>query len=90
MQSAHSNRELYIRSFVADGNFKADHLTQNNADDDVALTDGEGFMTAAGPYQAHLKEAAKLAPRYKQVSVYAMQLVHFSVSRSVYSSMCHS
>lgn len=59
---------LYRRSFVADGNFKADHLNQRNAEDDVHLTDGEAFMTRQAEYSEHLKEAVALAPRYSQVS----------------------
>ena len=59
---------LYRRSFVADGNFKADHLNQRNEEDDVHLIDGEGFMTRQVEYSEHLKEAASLAPRYVQVS----------------------
>ncbi|KAF8875488.1 hypothetical protein CPB84DRAFT_1689625, partial [Gymnopilus junonius] len=35
----------YAINFVADGNFKADHLAPRNAEDDMHLTDGEAFMT---------------------------------------------
>ena len=56
--------------FVADGNFKADHLTPRNAADDVWLTAGEGFMTPEGPYQAHLKDATENASREKRVSLH--------------------
>ncbi|KAH9477652.1 hypothetical protein JR316_0009878 [Psilocybe cubensis] len=52
-------------SYVADGNFKADHLNQKNEGDDVWLSIGEGYMTALGPYKEHIKEAISLAPRYK-------------------------
>ena len=57
-----------MRVLTADGNFKADHLTQRNEADDVALTNGEGFMTAQGPYNAHLKDATEYATR-KRVSI---------------------
>ena len=50
-------RNLYLRSYVADGNFKADHLKQKNDDTDVWLTDGEGFMTERSRYEAHLNAA---------------------------------
>ena len=59
---------LYIRKFCTDGNFKADHLNQRNAEDDVFLMDGDAFMTKSGPYQEHLKVAATVAKRYKEVS----------------------
>ncbi len=56
--------------FTADGNFKADHLTPKNAADDVWLTEGEGFMTAAEPYEAHLKDATEIASQRKTVSLH--------------------
>lgn len=46
-----------MRSFVVDGNFTADHIKQSRPDDDVWLTDGEGLMTAKGPYASHIKKA---------------------------------
>jgi len=41
-------------------------LTPKNAADDVWLTEGEGFMTAAEPYEAHLKDATEIAGRKKK------------------------
>ena len=61
------HRDVYIRSMVVDGNFKADHVKQKNSEDDVFLTDGQSFMTAREPYKIHLEEATKLSSRYKQV-----------------------
>ncbi|KIM35993.1 hypothetical protein M413DRAFT_47570, partial [Hebeloma cylindrosporum] len=52
-----SNRDLYIRSFVTDGNFTADHLKQKRPEDDVWLLDGEGMMTGRQRYKEHLKVA---------------------------------
>jgi len=46
-----------MRSFAADGNFKADHLVQKNAENDVHLTNGECFMTNESRYQRHLNIA---------------------------------
>ena len=46
-----------MRSFVADGNFKANHLKQSNDEDDVWLTNGEAFMTNVARYHEHLAEA---------------------------------
>ena len=57
---------LFIRKFCADGNFKADHLNQRNAADDVSLSDGDAFMTASQPYQEHLKDAKQYANKFKE------------------------
>ena len=46
-----------MRSFVADGNFKAVHLKQKDDESDVWLTSGEGFMTNEPRYQIHLQQA---------------------------------
>jgi hypothetical protein len=54
-----------MRSFVADGNFSADHLKQKNDRTDVWLTSGEGFMTNTNRYEIHLKKAKEI----KMVSI---------------------
>jgi len=46
-----------MRSHVADGNFKANHLKQKNDGDDVWLVNGEGFMTNTTRYEIHLQNA---------------------------------
>ena len=46
-----------MRSFVADGNFKADHLKQKTDESEVWLTAGEGFMTNIDRYNEHLAVA---------------------------------
>jgi hypothetical protein len=46
-----------MRSFVADGNFSADHVKQKRPADDVWLLDGAGMMTDRRRYAAHLKIA---------------------------------
>ena len=43
-----------------DGHFSAEHLKMRNPGDDVALTDGSGFMTQNGPYQRHLTIAREV------------------------------
>jgi len=48
-----------MRSFVADGNFKAQHLKQKSDNTDVWLTNGEAFMTNEDRYQIHLAKAAE-------------------------------
>lgn len=46
-----------MRTFVADGNFSADHLKQKHPEDDVWLLNGRGMMTAQYPYHSHLQVA---------------------------------
>jgi hypothetical protein len=46
-----------MRSFVSDGNFKADHIAQKRKEDDVWLTAGEGVMAERTAYAAHLAVA---------------------------------
>jgi hypothetical protein len=46
-----------MRTLVADGNFKADHLKQTNDNSDVWLTSGEAFMTNTDRYAIHLENA---------------------------------
>ncbi|KAG1887203.1 hypothetical protein F4604DRAFT_1917014 [Suillus subluteus] len=48
---------LYSRSLVMDGNFKAEHMFPANPTNEVALTDGLGFMVGDGRYKLHLAEA---------------------------------
>ena len=64
-------RWLLTRQQVADGNFSAQHMNMLNPQDDVGLTDGEGYMTNVANYEAHLEDAKES----KQVS-----LVTYSVS----------
>ena len=46
-----------MQSFVADGNFIANHIKQWQLQDDVWLSDGEGMMTATEPYATHIRLA---------------------------------
>ncbi|KAG1767881.1 hypothetical protein EV702DRAFT_979832 [Suillus placidus] len=54
---------LYSRSLVMDGNFKAEHMFPVNATDEVALTDGLGFMVGDARYKMHLAEAKDVVNR---------------------------
>lgn len=47
-------RVVYTRGFVMDGNFTAVHQKQKRPEDDVWLTDGDGFMVQQARYKAHL------------------------------------
>lgn len=51
------SRWKYMRSVVMDGNFSAEHLRMRNPNDDVALSDGQGFMVGERLYKEHLKVA---------------------------------
>ena len=37
-----------------DGNFKAEHMKNRRSHDDVALSDGQGYMPARSPYMEYL------------------------------------
>lgn len=50
---------------MADGNFKLEHMKTKHPEEDVWLSDGQMFMTAESPYQAHLATAVEV----KQVSI---------------------
>ena len=51
-----TNRWVYKRFFVADGNFKADHVRQQ-ADSDVWLSEGGGMFSKRADYHAFLAGA---------------------------------
>ena len=42
-------------SLVADGNFTTNHIKQQQLQDDIWISDGEGMMTAREPYATHIK-----------------------------------
>lgn len=44
----------YTRGLIMDGNFKAEHLRDHKADDQVWLMDGCGFMVTQGEYKGYL------------------------------------
>ena len=48
---------VYRRIFVADGNFKADHVRQKDRDGDIWLLDGAGMMPNRKEYSTFLKSA---------------------------------
>jgi hypothetical protein len=39
---------------VVDGNFSLEHMRMKKSEDDVFLSDGEGYMVQSAPYQEHL------------------------------------
>jgi hypothetical protein len=56
-ENKRSNRWVYKRIFVADGNFKADHVRQKNAADDVWLSEGSGMIPERKEYLKFLATA---------------------------------
>lgn len=53
-------RWKFTRGLVFDGNFSAEQLKMKWPEDDVALSNGCGFMVDPGPYKEHLKVAVEL------------------------------
>jgi hypothetical protein len=57
--------------FVADGNFKADHVRQKNADGDVWLSEGAGMIPKRATYHSFLETAIeRLTVSFKSVRTY--------------------
>ncbi|CAA7269133.1 unnamed protein product [Cyclocybe aegerita] len=71
-QLQEKNPNIFIQSFAADGNFTADHVRQMNDEQDVWLTDGEGFMTNEKRYKDHLDIAVD-SPQTATCSRYRAQ-----------------
>ncbi|KAI0069321.1 hypothetical protein K474DRAFT_1577288, partial [Panus rudis PR-1116 ss-1] len=46
----------YRPVMIADGNFKQEHVDMKNPMDDIALSDGHGYMVTRAPYQEYLKK----------------------------------
>lgn len=53
------SKNLFMRGFMMDGNFKAEHMRMRNPENDVALSDGTGFMVSKSLYESHLKSAVE-------------------------------
>ncbi|KAH9914125.1 hypothetical protein B0H21DRAFT_782180 [Amylocystis lapponica] len=54
------NQLIYTRGFMMDGNSSAEHLKMRRPANDVAISDGTGFMVGEGRYKAHLKVAKEV------------------------------
>jgi hypothetical protein len=57
---------VYRREIVTDGNFKAQHVDMGMEENDVALTDGQGYFVKDSPFKNHLETAVDI----KQVGVF--------------------
>ena len=63
-----------MRTLVADGNFKQDHLKMKNPHDDVSLSDGHGYMVGKEAFERYLLSAPPLS---KPVSYFVCALSSF-------------
>ena len=50
-----------MRTLVADGNFKQDHLKMKNPSDDVTLSDGLGYMVGKDAFDNYIRSAPPLS-----------------------------
>ena len=48
---------LFMRGFIMDGNFQAEHMKMRNPENDISLSEGMGFMVSRIPYESHLRSA---------------------------------
>ncbi|KAK7696208.1 hypothetical protein QCA50_000861 [Cerrena zonata] len=51
----------FMRTLLADGNFKQEHLKMKNPEDDVPLSDGHGYFVAQKGFDEYIKKAPPLA-----------------------------
>ena len=70
-----------MRTLVADGNFKQDHLQMKNPGDDVSLSDGHGYMVGKDAFETYIQSAPPLSKpvRYflaPYVQCYVLILYH--------------
>ncbi|KAK7696323.1 hypothetical protein QCA50_000977 [Cerrena zonata] len=49
-----------MRTLLADGNFKQEHLKMKAPHDDVALSDGHGYLVTKAPFERYISEAPPL------------------------------
>lgn len=61
-----------------DGNFSLEHMRMKKSEDDVFLSDGEGYMVALTPYQEHLEGSSETT-----------QVGHISISLSSHCLSIH-
>ncbi|KAF9531675.1 hypothetical protein CPB83DRAFT_891565 [Crepidotus variabilis] len=60
------NKDVFIRSYVTDGNFKADHVKQKRPEDDVFLAEGQLYLTSPSLFKPFLPLAEEYGRKYKQ------------------------
>ena len=62
-----------MRTLVADGNFKQDHLAMKNDNDDVPLNDGLGYMVGRKDFKAYMDA---VPPSSKSTKVHSFDHTH--------------
>jgi hypothetical protein len=55
----HFSDILFMRGFIMDGNFQAEHMKMRNPENDIPLSEGTGFMVSRKPYELHLKSVVE-------------------------------
>ncbi|KAH9015214.1 hypothetical protein EDB84DRAFT_1567796 [Lactarius hengduanensis] len=58
-----NSKSLFMRGFIMDGNFQAEHMKMRNPENDIPLSDGTGFMVSPAAYELHLKSAVERRQR---------------------------
>ncbi len=53
------SQNLFMRGFMMDSNFQAEHMKMRNPENDIALSGGTGFMVGQLPYEEHLKSVVE-------------------------------
>jgi hypothetical protein len=71
------NRWVYRRVVTADGNFKADHVRNKSAADDIWLSDGLGMTTQNAAYEAFLQTAFERSTVSLNQSEYCLIQTHY-------------
>lgn len=59
-----------MRTLLADGNFKQEHLKMKAPHDDVALSDGHAYIVTKEPFDRYISEAP---PLKVQVFIYSFR-----------------
>lgn len=62
-------REKYRRVLVIDGNFKGDHVRMRDPQNDVPLTNGEGYVVEESRYLKHLAGTKEVKQVYPLISM---------------------
>ncbi|KAI9432452.1 hypothetical protein H4582DRAFT_1821080 [Lactarius indigo] len=58
-----NSKTLFMRGFMMDGNFQAEHMKMRNPENDIPLSEGTGFMVSQKSYELHLKSAVERRQR---------------------------
>ena len=70
---------LYQPSYIADGNYKLQHLAMRQPEDDVFLRDGKGYMLGWEPYRTHIKTTTEHFQGSFKFNIYFCTWEHFQL-----------